>query len=102
MIVLILELTTAFTAVIFPVSGSSHVLIGSGLGGKRTSASFTLELRSPMLQSIHMLITRALAAKTTRAHIAIGPMIVIIHVIIAIALVDVAFVTSGAYVHVGE
>lgn len=67
---------------------------------KLFGASFTFKLWGVMTQCIHVLFARCLTPKTTAASVALNPMTVVIHMLIAIIPIIEGFGASRTFVHV--
>lgn len=126
--VLILETPIALSAVVFVVSFGLHVLVGSFMGvehlGTRltgkfwlpmvlgihmligsslrregTGAGFTFKDWCPVIKRIHVLLAATLSPKLTSAGLTLHPMVMFIHVSIAVLAVEVLDVTGATFVH---
>lgn len=89
---------TAFTIVL--VMGQIlHMLIRSVLREKRLGASLTLEARCPVVLVPHMLIASMLGTKGGGTGLACGPVVIIVHVVLALVLIPEGSCACLALVH---
>lgn len=65
-------------------------------------ASFTFKLWSMMAQCIHVLVAGSLTAKTAVASVALNPMTVVIHMLIAIVPIIEGIGAGRTFVHVWQ
>jgi hypothetical protein len=82
-----------------PMAFRIHVVIGTILSTEGAGTGFTLEGRCPVVYSVHMLIASGLGAEDSRACLTLNPVIVVIHVLIAILPIPEFCVTSAAFKH---
>lgn len=76
-----------------------HMLIGGVLRGEGASASLTFKDGCPVVESIHMLLATTLIAKLTSARVTFDPMVVVVHVSIAVLSVAEPKVTGATFIH---
>jgi hypothetical protein len=75
------------------------MLIGGVLRGEGTSASLTFKDGCPVVKSVHMLLATTLIAKLSSARVTFDPMVVFVHVSIAVLSVAELKVTAATFVH---
>jgi len=79
-----------------------HMTVYCVLTEKLFGASFTFKLWGLVTQCIHVLFAGRLTSKTTGASVALNPMTVVIHMLIAIIPIVEGFGASRTFVHVGR
>lgn len=76
-----------------------HMLISSSLRREGTDAGFTFKDRCPVIKRIHVLLAATLSSKLSRAGLTFHPMVVFVHVSIAVPAVAELEVTGATFVH---
>jgi hypothetical protein len=85
-----------------PVVQGVHVLIGGRLRRELAGARLAFESWCPVAQGIHMLTARIPGAEGSVAGLAFDPMIVVIHVLVAVLLVGEPRITLETFRHFGQ
>jgi hypothetical protein len=78
-----------------------HVLISRVLAPELAAAGLAVEGWCPVVEVIHVLGTGAIRAESSRAGLAFGPVVVVVHMLVAVTLVIEFIVAGCAVVHGG-
>lgn len=79
-----------------------HMIVYCVLTEELVAASFTFKLWGTMAQCIHVLVAGPLTAKKVVASVALSPMIIVIHMLIAIFPIIEGIGAGRTFVHVGQ
>lgn len=96
------EVTITGFAKIRPVAHGGHVLVGGSLGSEPTIAGFAVILRGPVVQVVHVLVTRSSTTEASSASLALDPVPVVGHVVIATDLRVELLVAGCTFIHPEE
>lgn len=78
-----------------------HMLISHDLATELAAASLAAKGRRPVVEVIHVLRTGATGSESLKAGLAFGPMLVVVHVFVAITFIPVFIVAACALEHDG-